>query len=361
MPRRLHEVREAAGRVMMVGLSGTALTDVERAWLRLIRPTGIILFRRNIETIPQTVALLREATRIIDRPTLRCVDMEGGMVDRLRDVLTPMPSPARVFATRDPQMFYRHGKLIGKAAHMAGFNATLAPVVDLALANSAGVMKTRVVSAVPHEVRQYALTFLEGLETEEVFGCAKHFPGLGGGMVDSHLTMPVIDRKWADLWNEDLAPFRSLARRVPITMVAHAAYPLVTKNHTPASLSPYWIQKILRRRIGFRGLVLSDDMEMGGVLSHCPIGEAVIHAISAGTDVVEICHNPALILTAYEALLREAEQRIAFRRQLTGAARRVDAWTRRWSLIQTLTLRSPTVAQIDKLRGQMAAFTRECT
>lgn len=358
--RKQRELREAAGRVMMVGLGGTTLTDLERAWLRLIRPTGLILFRRNIESLPQAVALLREASQIIDRPTLRCVDLEGGIVDRLRDVLAPMPSPARVFATADPQLFYRHGQLIGRAAHLAGFNATLAPVVDLALPISAEVMKSRVVSAQPNDVRQYALTFLEGLAAEEVYGCAKHFPGLGGGVVDSHLSLPVIDRGWRELWNEDLLPFRSLARHVPITMVAHAAYPKVTRNHLPASLSPHWIQKVLRKRLGFKGLVLSDDMEMGGVLTHCSMGEAAVRAIAAGTDLIEICHNPALILTAYEALLREAEQRTLFCRQLTAASKRVASWAKRLNLIQTQTLRSPTLTQTEKLRGQIAAFTQKC-
>ena len=355
------ELREAVGRVMMVGLEGVEISSLERAWLRLIRPSGIILFRRNIESAEQVMELLREATEVIGRNLIRAVDMEGGLVDRLRDYMGPMPSPADVYGTRNPDLYFRHGDLIGRAAHMMGFNTAFAPVLDLALPESKHVMKSRVISAQPSDVVHYASAFLSGLTRQEVYGCGKHFPGLGAGALDSHRMMPVIERGWMQMWQEDLVPFRELAHALAMVMVAHAAYPAVTQKPVPASVSEYWISRVLRKRIGFQGLVISDDMEMGGILSQYGIGDAAVHAIAAGTDMLEICKDPALIVGAYEAMLRRAETTSEFARQVRAAARRVERWSDRYVLIQTQVLRSPVPARVEKLRAEIAQFREICS
>jgi beta-N-acetylhexosaminidase len=354
-------LREVAGRVFMVGLEGTAITPLERSWLRLIRPSGIILFRRNIESPEQVIELLREATEITGRSLLRAVDMEGGLVDRLRDIFGPMPSPADVFGTRNPDLYFQHGDLIGRAAHMMGFNAAFAPVLDLALPESKPVMRSRVVSPRPSDVVHYASAFLTGLAKQEVYGCGKHFPGLGGGALDSHLLLPEIPRTFAQLWEQDIVPYRDLVHRLPIVMVAHAAYPAVTRAPIPASISEYWISRVLRRRLAYSGLILSDDMEMGGILSQCSIGDAAIMAIEAGTDMIEICKDPALIVGAYESLLRRAETKLEFARRLRSAFRRIASWSERYVLIQTQTLRTPNPVRVEKLRGEIAHFRDICS
>lgn len=354
-------LREVAGRVMMVGLEGTSITSLERAWLRLIRPSGVILFRRNIESPAQVIALLREARDIIDRDLLRAVDLEGGLVDRLRDVFGPMPSPAEVYGTRNPDLYFRHGELIGRAAHMMGFNVTFAPVLDLALPESKQVMRSRVVSARPSDVVHYASAFLTALAKQEVYGCGKHFPGLGGGTLDSHTAMPEIQRTWTQMWTEDLIPYRELAHLMPVVMVAHAAYPVASHTTAPASLSAYWIGRILRKRIGYQGLVISDDMEMGGILSQCGIADAAVAAIAAGTDMIEICKDPALVVAAYEALLRRAETRGEFAKLLRASYRRVERWAGRYVLVQTQLLRSPNPARVENLRAEIAQFREICS
>ncbi len=124
----------------------------------------------------------------------------------------------------------------------------------------------------------------------------------------------------AELTSEDIVPYRELNRQLPMVMVSHAAYPLTPGGNRPASASPYWITTVLRKRIGYRGLIFSDDLEMGGILKFMPIEEAAIEAIRAGMDLIEICHSPELILRAYEALLTEAEHSSAFRRLLLARA-----------------------------------------
>jgi len=314
-------IRQAAGSLLVVGLSGPELTALERAWLKLIRPAGIILFRRNIQTAPQTRTLLDEATAYSGPAHLRCVDIEGGTVDRLRDAVAPMPSAKSVSRTGNLRLMQKHGELIAREARAFGFNTTLAPVLDLALPASASVMGTRAAAADPEGVIRYARAFLAGLAFRGAAGCAKHFPGLGGGTLDSHLETPSIQRTGAELWQEDLAPYRALSTELPMVMVSHAAYPRTPGKNLPATASPYWVTTVLQKRIGYRGLIFSDDMEMGGILKFMPMEEAAIAAVRAGIHLLEICHSPELILRCYESLIHEAERSATFRKLLLDRAK----------------------------------------
>ncbi len=325
-------LRRAAGSLLVVGLGGTELTGLERAWLKLVRPAGIILFRRNIADAHQTRALLAEATALGAEHSLRCVDVEGGSVDRLRDALAPMPSAQAVARASSPmsqkgdkgypsrkdgargisRLAREHGELVGQAVKAFGFNTTLAPVLDLGLADSSEVMGTRAAAATAAGVVDYARGFLSGLAAQGVVGCGKHFPGLGGGTRDSHLETPAILRSGEELWREDLESYRELRDELPMVMVNHAAYPETPSKTRPASVSPYWITTVLRKRIGYRGIAFSDDLEMGGILKYMPMEEAVVAAVRAGMDLMEICHSPELILRAYEALIAEGEKSKAF-------------------------------------------------
>ncbi len=347
-------LREQVGRLMIVGLEGPEITLIERAWLKLLRPSGVILFRRNIEEAKQTTTLLREASQICGGNALRAVDLEGGLVDRLRDLLAPMPSAAAVVATGRAADAKKHGRLIGRAARLLGFNTTLAPVLDLALPQALPVMRTRVVSPDPDMVAAYARLFLEGLRAERVLGCGKHFPGLGGGTLDSHTATPRITRNWSELWDQDIQPYRDLLRQLPIIMVGHASYPRVTRDE-PASVSPYWIGSVLRRRMQYTGLILSDDMEMGGILSKMSIEEAAVRAIAVGTDLIEVCRDPVLVLRAYEAVLHEAEQSPTFRIKVRRAAVRVEEQKGKWLNAQLP--RNASGAQVERMREQIRSFS----
>jgi beta-N-acetylhexosaminidase len=361
-------LRRAAGSLLVVGLGGTELTGLERAWLRLLRPAGIILFRRNIADARQTRALLDEATGLGAAHELRCVDVEGGTVDRLRDALAPMPSAQAVARASHflnlsqkprkdgaPQEFAReHGELVAQAVKAFGFNTTLAPVVDLGLPESAEVMGTRAAAATVTGVVKYARGFLTGLATHGVVGCAKHFPGLGGATRDSHLETPAIRRSGRELWREDLAPYRELRDELPIVMVNHASYPETPSKAMPASVSPYWIATVLRRRIGYEGIVFSDDLEMGGILKFMRIEEAVVAAVRAGMDLMEICHSPELILRAYEALIAEGERSAAFREMMLMRAKRTARL--RAKLFARGTAKALSERQFEALRGRILRF-----
>jgi beta-N-acetylhexosaminidase len=359
-PSKVSLLRRAAGRVLIAGLEGTRLTAMEAAWLKLIRPSGVILFRRNIEEAGATHTLLKAAQEAATEPLFRCVDVEGGTVDRLRDLIAPMPSAQSVGRTRAAKLFAMHGRLIGKESRMLGFNVTFAPVLDLQTASSASVMTSRVASNDPHEVIEYAKQFLSGLGKEGILGCGKHFPGLGSGQVDSHQSTPRIEKSISSLWEEDLLPYRKLASLLAFVMISHASYPLTPSGAEPASISRFWTNAMLTKKIGFRNLIVSDDMEMGGILSYTCLADAAVRAILAGTHLIEICRDPALVLGAYEALLYEAEHSPAFARKLVQSAATVEKFKRRRPEVNCISS-APTPKAVEKMRTEIQRFSEQMT
>jgi beta-N-acetylhexosaminidase len=313
------------GQLLIVGFDGTELSPSLRALLSQIQPAGVILFARNIVGADQTHRLLAECRRCVSVPLFTCVDMEGGTVDRFRNLFGRSPAAAEVFASHNRQLFRKHGRIIGELCRALGFNTDFAPVVDLAFETSRKVMTSRAVSDDPRRATAYAREFLSGLKSAGVLGSLKHFPGLGAANLDTHHELPSVDRSWKDLWKYDLAPYRTLRRNTPMVLVGHAAYPAVTKDRTPASLSRKWITGILRQKVGYRRLVVSDDLEMGGVLKAAPIDQAAVEYIRAGGDLALICHVEDHVRRAYEAVVRTAERNSRFAKRCQESIARVLA------------------------------------
>ena len=302
--RRTHS---GTGDALVIGFDGVEINHQIRRLLAKVQPAGVILFKRNIVTAEQTWELLNECQKCVPTPLFRCVDMEGGTVDRFRSIFGATPSAAHVFATEDRRLFRKHGRVIGQACRALGFNVDFAPTLDLALAPALPVMGTRVVSADPRKVVNYAREFLAGLDSQGVLGSGKHFPGLGSAALDTHKALPAIDKSMKALWAEDLLPYRRMRRELPMVMVSHAAYPAVTGGPIPASVSKKWITNILRNKIGYRGLIATDDMEMGALQASATMESAAIASVEAGADLLLICHQEELILRAHEAILLKAE------------------------------------------------------
>jgi beta-N-acetylhexosaminidase len=352
---------EEIGQLQIVGFDGTEMTPRLSSLLTRLQPAGVILFARNIKSPEQTWRLLRECQKSVTRPLFTCVDLEGGTVDRFRDALGATPSAADVFATGDRKLFRRHGEIIGENCRAMAFNVDFAPVLDLAFEASHSVLSSRAVSANPLYATAYAREFLAGLQAANVLGCGKHFPGLGEGKLDSHHELPVIEKPLQKMWAEDLFPYRMLRRQLPMVMISHAAYPQVTGDRTPASLSKRWITDILRKRIGYRNLVVSDDLEMGGVLSTAPIAEAAVEFLRAGGDLCLICHREDHILEAHEALIKAVERDASFARRVAEASRHVRAFKKKSAGMlrngSVRTSRVPTIAMSEKLSRRLWEFT----
>jgi beta-N-acetylhexosaminidase len=353
--RKTASISGHIGQLLIIGFDGTAMSTQLSSLLARIQPAGVILFARNITSAAQTHKLLKDCQTCVSLPLFTCVDMEGGKVDRFRNVTGPSPSPAEVFATGDRRLFRKHGKIIGESCRALGFNTDFAPVVDLAFEASRQVMNSRAVSADPKEATVYAREFLQGLRSAGVLGAIKHFPGLGEANLDTHHELPSVDKAWKKLLAEDIAPYRDLRRDAPLVLVGHAAYSAVTHDRTPASLSKKWITDILRKKIGYRGLVVSDDLEMHGVLKAAPIEQAALQHIRAGGDLCLICHIEEHITRSYDALVNQAESDGKFARRAGESIKRVIAFKKK-SKESKRRAPAPTVAKLAKLSRHLREF-----
>jgi beta-N-acetylhexosaminidase len=347
---------EGIGQLLVIGFDGTAISSRLAEMLTRIQPAGVILFGRNIVNAQQTHKLLKDCQAQVRQPLFTMVDLEGGRVDRFRNVTGPTPSAADVFATGNPRLYRKHGEIIGRACCAMGFNTDLAPVLDLAFEASRAVMSSRAFSTNPKDVVLYAREFLAGLRSAGVIGSGKHFPGLGEGNLDSHHDLPVIAKSFKRLWEEDMVPYRVMKRELPMVLVNHASYRAVTKDKLPASLSQYWISGVLQKKIGYRGLIVSDDLEMGGVLKAAPVEKAALEFVRAGGDLCLICREPAGIERAFAKMTKQCERDVRFRRRVTTSVKRVQLFKRKHAKLLRLGS-APSEEKIARLSRQLWEFS----
>lgn len=352
------ELSGQVGHTLIIGFEGTEMSSRLSSLLTRIQPAGIILFARNIVNAAQTYKLLKDCQACVFTPLFRCVDLEGGRVDRFREVFGRTPSAADAYATGRRRLFRKHGKIIGECCRALGFNTDFAPVVDLAFEASRAVMSSRAVSADPKEAVVYAREFLAGLRSAGVVGSAKHYPGLGEANLDTHQDLPSVNKSWKKLWDQDLYPYRVMRRELPMVLIGHANYPLVTRDAVPASLSKKWIANVLRKRIGYRGLIVSDDLEMGGVLKAAPIEQAAVQFIRACGDLCLICRKEECVMKSYESLIRETERDRRFARRIADSAARVLAFKNKSPEFKRR-MTTPSPAKIQALSRQLWEFGEE--
>jgi beta-N-acetylhexosaminidase len=352
-------LRRQVGQLLVMGFDGTTLSPRLRAMLETFQPGGLIFFQRNLQDVPQAYRLVRDAQQASDTPMFLCVDMEGGLVDRLCDVIAPVPSVAEVAATGSKKLFRKHGCLMGQELRALGFKVDFAPVLDLQLAPSKDVLGSRTVSAKPKPTVAYAREFLRGLRDCDILGCGKHFPGLGEAELDTHAELPTIDKPLKRLWKEDLVPYRKLRRELPFVMVAHASYPKVTGDTAPASLSKKWMSGVLRKKIGYRGLIITDDLDMGGVLAAAPVEVAAVETLRAGADMFLICQKEDSVRRAFDAVLQRAERDKKFARLIAEKSERVLEAKKRGKPRKRGMALPPTRQAVERLMRKLWEFSEE--
>lgn len=309
-------LEEKLGQLFFIGIPAASVDEVTVSLMAEIKPGGVCLFARNIKDPLQTRALLDELRSLSVVEPFLSLDQEGGLVDRLRRVLGPMPAASKIAS---PELAAEQAQIIAESAVQLGFNMDFAPVVDVIDAARAGFsngLHSRAYGSSAAEVIDIASSFLETLQSNGVVGCLKHFPGLGASEVDSHEELPTVGISLAEFQAVDLAPYRHLISggSVEAVMVAHAAYPNLGLQETgqdgkllPASLSSNIVSKLLRQELGFDGLVLTDDLEMGAILKNYGIGDASLMAIDAGHDMVCICAGVDSIRTAHQTIRKAVE------------------------------------------------------
>jgi beta-N-acetylhexosaminidase len=325
MPRTTIELSEAAGRVLMVGIPSPRLEESTSVVLQRLRPGGVILFGRNLDR-PQDLADLVAALRsVLPSPHFLGIDQEGGRVSRLRPWIGPTPSAADV-AARGEAAVRALAVATARALRALGFNLDFAPVVDLGDPEATGVIGDRSFGSDPESVARLAGAFLDSLQRAGVAGCLKHFPGIREIDVDPHVGLPVFRCSVESLADCDLLPYRRLGSRAAAVMVGHGSYlDLDDVPGRPATLSPPIVRGWLRERLGYNGLVVTDDLEMGAIAPLDPDGRAAVEAVTAGCDLVLYCKDLDRAGRAHEALLRAADADAAFAERLLAAAGTVAA------------------------------------
>ena len=291
---------------LMVDLAGTALSDPERELLAHPLIGGVILFARNYSTPEQVAALVREIHDLRQTRLLVAVDHEGGRVQRFREGFTRLPPVAclgdcyRHDHGRALQLAREHGWLMASELRAVGIDFSFAPVLDLGR-HTGGVIGDRAFARSPDTVAELAIAYMHGMQDAGMAAVAKHFPGHGGVGEDSHLTLPEDRRPYADIAASDLVPFeRLVAAGVPGIMSAHILYSQV--GPLPATYSSFWLREVLRQRLGFQGVVVSDDLSMAGAGEIGGYGTRARTALDAGCDMLLVCNAPDAVAEVLAAL-----------------------------------------------------------
>lgn len=313
-------LEQQVGQFFYIGLAGTEFDADTRQLIEEVQPGGVIIFGRNVASAPQLRELLDGVRETLPTNPLLGVDQEGGLVDRLRKIMTPMPSARTIREHGDLAGARSLGRITGEALRLLGFNMNFAPVMSIMtderdlLSNG---LYSRSFGRSPGEVLGYTTVYLRGLQETGVMGCLKHFPGIGAGEVDSHEQMPMVTLTHDDLMAQDLAPYIELFQRtddrVRCVMVSHGGFPNIdiSKGMTggllePASLSHNIVTNLLRTELGYQHLVVTDDLEMGAISKHCEIESATVRAFMAGNDMMLICARPDIIRRGYHSLVSAA-------------------------------------------------------
>jgi beta-N-acetylhexosaminidase len=325
------------GQLFYIGIPGPELDDQTRALITGIQPGGVIIFGRNVVSPEQLRSLLDGIRALLPIEPFLGIDQEGGLVDRLRRIFTPMPAARVIRQHGDLAAARSLGRITAEVVRMLGFNMNFAPVMEIMteerdlLSNG---LYSRSFGRSPGEVLGYTTVYLRGLQGAGCIGCLKHFPGIGAGEVDSHEEMPLVHLSHDDLLAQDLAPYIELFQRrddrVRCVMVSHGGFPNIDIRREvaggtiePASINYRIVTELLRTELGYKHLVITDDLEMGAISRHCEIEEAVVRAFQAGEDMLSICAKPDLIRRGYEALSIAARDGVVKKERMRASLKRI--------------------------------------
>jgi beta-N-acetylhexosaminidase len=320
-------LEDMIGLQLAVGLPGPDATPELIAALRASRAQSLVVFSRNFTSPEQFTVLLRRLHDALGRRLLVMVDHEGGRVVRFRQGLTPFPAPLAVGRDATAQTVERQGAVEAQELRRLGVQVNLAPCADVLVEGCDPVIGDRSYGSDPHRVATLCAARIQGLQAHGVAACAKHFPGLGAVPTDPHQVLPTIAVDWAALERIHLPPFRAaIAGGVAAIMSSHVCYPgLGDPKGLPATFSRALIRGLLRQRLGFQGLILTDALEMGALRAFGTIGESAVRAAEAGHDLFLICCPELAPAEEALACLREAYKGGRLdRRELEASANRIS-------------------------------------
>jgi beta-N-acetylhexosaminidase len=306
-------MKDDIGRLLMIGFEGEVLSPDVRDLLLEIRPGGIILFRRNVRGGPRQVArLVREcrdlARKEFGRNLFVAIDQEGGPVHRLEAPFSVLPSQRDMARTLSENEVRDLGRISGRELAAAGINVNLAPVMDLSVDAQAIFMAERSFGSDPEKTAAYGQALIDGHGDYNVLTCVKHFPGIGDTRLDPHEELPTVDHSLERLRRLEWYPFKAaIDKGVAAVMTSHVNFPELDPEQ-PVTFSKKIITGHLRDELGFNGLILTDDLEMGAVVKNYHLGPAAVSSFLAGADLLLVCRQADLIRAAFQGLVGAVEQ-----------------------------------------------------
>ena len=322
--------KPAIGHHLMVGFFGTEVTEELREYVRRYQFSNFILFKRNVVSSKQLAKLCRQLQKLALEetgvPAIIATDQEGGAVSRLPEDCAIVPTAMAVAATGDPAYAYQAGRITGRELMALGVNCDLAPSVDVNCNPRNPVINVRSYGDTPEQVSAFACAMIKGLQEEGVMACAKHFPGHGDTDTDSHVGLPCVDKPIDELEKCELAPFRmAIGEHVRAVMTTHILFPQLDPSGVPATMSRPILTGVLRGKLGFGGVIITDCMMMDAIAKHYGTVEGSVAACAAGADMVCICHDLKLAGEACEAIERATEEGRIDCGQMEASAMRVMA------------------------------------
>jgi len=292
-----------AGQLILVGVPGPELDSESARLFKKIQPGGFILFGRNIQSPAQLRKLIDDLRDLSDVEPIITIDQEGGRVSRLKLVGNEPPNAQQLRDTDSLDLIRRHGDITGRLLRIFGFNMDLCPVLDISFDDDAdNSLRGRCYGRTVEEVIRKAGAFNDGLRATGILSCGKHFPGYSNAGLDPHHELPRLERSREEMEEQELAVFRAFGKTVDSMMIGHIAISGLDEINRPASLSPVIIRELLRKEMGFDGLVMTDDLDMGAILNHYGFDETMRLGIEAGNDMLMICHRVDMALTAKAAI-----------------------------------------------------------
>jgi len=297
------------GQLLMVGVPGTELDAETAAVLRRLQPGAFILFGRNIQTPTQLRRLIDDLRDLSEVEPIITIDQEGGRVSRLKLIGSEPPNAQQLRDRGDRSLIQRHGEITAEVLRLFGFNLDLCPVLDISFDDEAdNSLRGRCYGKTATQVIDFAGAFNDSLRAGGILSCGKHFPGYSCAGEDPHHDFPSVDRPRAEMEAHELAVFRHFARteagspRIDSLMIGHIHYPDLDPVRRPASLSPKLLDELLVREMGFRGLIMTDDLDMGAILNFCGFDEAIEQSVRAGNHLAMLCHRVHLAEQAGKVL-----------------------------------------------------------
>ncbi|MFF2088893.1 beta-N-acetylhexosaminidase [Paenibacillus sp. NPDC058174] len=328
-------LEDKVGQMIIAGIDGKAIDAEASRMIKEERIGGIILYGTNIADLQGMVALvnaLKEANSGNAVPLLISVDQEGGKVSRMPKSFTAIPSNKKVGATNDPSLAEEMGKLLAEELKLTGFNMNFAPVLDVNSNPANPIIGTRSFGATAELVSRMGMAEMKGIRENGIIPVVKHFPGHGDTSVDSHLELPIVNKTREELAKLEWLPFEAaIEQKTDAIMVAHILYPHLDPDK-PASISAAIIGDVLRGKMGYDGVVMTDDLTMGAITKNYGLAEAALDSVQAGSDIVLIAHGYDNALQVRDAILKSMQDNKLSVERIDKSVRRILSLKQRYNL-----------------------------